>query len=256
MNLRHLHRSTPRRRAAIKMLACIMLGCLTAIGVAWGIALWGVETSKAPVETEGLVLRKDAEIGILCTRTSGALGHVEYVVLTSPDVFYQAIALNAPSAFPLRYSEVSRPWRLPTLPNCVRTEHHFGWPMTCLHGSVERKTRASWDGLHRENILCVRSDLATAYPSTQYAKPFHRRHRDRSLSVPTGIRAVGLVVNSACYASVWWLLLTVPGFRGRWRQRRGLCVSCGYDLRATPTNMPCPECGVSPKQPLPTTLTT
>jgi hypothetical protein len=37
---------------------------------------------------------------------------------------------------------------------------------------------------------------------------------------------------------------TVPVLIGRWRSRRCLCPSCGYDLRATPDR--CPECGAVP----------
>jgi hypothetical protein len=41
-------------------------------------------------------------------------------------------------------------------------------------------------------------------------------------------------------------LLVIPAWlvrerRRRWRERRGLCVDCGYDVRATPGR--CPECG-------------
>ncbi|HZN69002.1 MAG TPA: hypothetical protein VFB66_27225 [Tepidisphaeraceae bacterium] len=54
---------------------------------------------------------------------------------------------------------------------------------------------------------------------------------------------------------VWLLLLPLaPAWtpslwqfaRARARQRRGLCPSCGYDLRATPDK--CPECGLAPDQ--------
>ncbi len=55
----------------------------------------------------------------------------------------------------------------------------------------------------------------------------------------------GLFVNSLVFAATWWGLVsgtraTHRGLRRRFRDRRGLCPQCAYDLADTPT---CPECG-------------
>ena len=88
--------------------------------------------------------------------------------------------------------------------------------------------------------------------------PFYEWHGDFSASF--GRQIATLTVSSRrvwvpCWA-VALALVVLPlrrlghfarGRRGRYRGARGLCPSCGYDLRATPGQ--CPECGAPAKAP-------
>jgi hypothetical protein len=55
----------------------------------------------------------------------------------------------------------------------------------------------------------------------------------RRVTIPYWALAAGLAVLPAARWCMW--------LRGRRNRRRGLCLCCGYDLRATPGR--CPECG-------------
>lgn len=48
----------------------------------------------------------------------------------------------------------------------------------------------------------------------------------------------------------WWWFLRRRRLLRRERLSHGLCVSCGYDLRASPQGERCPECGAIPVAPL------
>jgi hypothetical protein len=62
---------------------------------------------------------------------------------------------------------------------------------------------------------------------------------------PAGaIRYWHLFIYSAALPVVWWTVYGRHAVLTRYRITRGRCLTCGYDLRATPDL--CPECGVAP----------
>jgi hypothetical protein len=83
----------------------------------------------------------------------------------------------------------------------------------------------------------IRRGLQTdALPEWMHAQP-----RRRLPLVPDGLAFVGNVV---FYAVGCALVLHVAGcVRATWRDRRGRCVGCRYDLTGLSDETRCPECG-------------
>ena len=55
----------------------------------------------------------------------------------------------------------------------------------------------------------------------------------------------GFAINTLFYAAIIWLLTFGPfAARRFFRNKRGHCIKCGYDLRGTSGGV-CPECGAT-----------
>ncbi len=135
----------------------------------------------------------------------------------------------------------------PPFPRSCGTRHRFkaaegrvsrsdyyvvGWPVRCLYmrddriATMSSSIRAGWWG---------------GYPITSSARSRSRGYR---YVLPYAPIWSGLAFNTGVWSGAWCLpLFGLPVLR-RWRRgRRGLCVSCGYDLRGA-SGERCPECGV------------
>lgn len=102
-----------------------------------------------------------------------------------------------------------------------------GWPARCLDGGWW----LNHEGM-RDYHDAVRIDLSEYSWVTPY-----------STFIPIGVKWLGLCIDTLFYAAVLWTLFFAPAFLRRVvRRRKGRCLRCGYDLRAS-DGAPCPECG-------------
>lgn len=109
----------------------------------------------------------------------------------------------------------------------------YGWPMLCLwegetvDGMNAGLTRWPWNGFSYGGLK-----VGMAGPLPHY--------------LPTLPLSPGLLADTAIHGATWLALaLLATHYRRATLLRRGLCLHCRYDLRATPPGSPCPECGKS-----------
>lgn len=69
---------------------------------------------------------------------------------------------------------------------------------------------------------------------------------DTKLTLPLNPVWLGFTANSAIYATILLVLLTIPrALRRSHRRRRNRCINCGYDLGGATPPATCPECGTA-----------
>ncbi|HYE62043.1 MAG TPA: hypothetical protein VD997_08600 [Phycisphaerales bacterium] len=115
-------------------------------------------------------------------------------------------------------------------PHTVAEGYAVGFPFRCGRAVI---LRAAPGGDPADHVAAHGYDMGMAA---------YTEHLGRV--VPTSVIWPGMLGNIAAYT----LLLLAPWHAAAWwRTRRAArlnrCPACGYDLRATPANAPCPECG-------------
>jgi hypothetical protein len=220
------------RSVIVKRLALLaVLGCLTSIGVSWGIAL-RTDLRGAPRPPQsGASFRyeNDNATQVWIFNQQRMTGAIQISCAPAGPVIQDGRA-NPAQAFNHAQDSDVPSWSMmrlashPAASNFI--EQGFGWPMLASYQRFEGdyNSSARW-----KRVLGI-----SVQPALKQLGP--------GAALPYGMIFPGLAVNAVIYAWFWFALLSFPILvRTILRRRRGACRKCGYDLRAT--TGACPECG-------------
>ena len=114
--------------------------------------------------------------------------------------------------------------------NRMEMTTHSGWPMRCM------TRRAYWN-----------TTTSKQYPDSVWHTGFESPWQGlmaggyRGTHLPARPMPLRFAFNTAFWGVIAWFVLLGPGVLKRYRrQRRGACITCGYELAGMAT---CPECG-------------
>ncbi|MBX3405461.1 MAG: hypothetical protein KF869_01750 [Phycisphaeraceae bacterium] len=100
-------------------------------------------------------------------------------------------------------------------------DHAFGWPLRCMRA-------VQYQPQDRTEFRVIQGWNASS----------------GEIWLPRRVLPLPLLANSLILGAMLWALFIGPRlWRDLSRARRGQCLKCAYDLRATPVGSPCPECG-------------
>jgi hypothetical protein len=219
---------------------CAGLGLVTTILAAWGPLMWmaGKPGTGAPPVWSSVRVRGNGIVGLTYLRENGRHSYMTFAFATTPGGQDFGPEMDTAPAWVLR---AIAPWRarLDPWPGPSTGTGYWvagvGWPLPALYSVAQ-------SGVTREQ--------EPALAAQGWKKGwFNWMYRGGWLWKADAILAVypvwpGLLADTAMFGAAWWCVLFLRGTVARaLRRRRGACLRCGYDLRATAASQPCPECG-------------
>jgi ankyrin repeat protein len=219
-----LRRGALLRRIGLTILFVLLLGCATAIALAWGIVLrselYSLDPDRAINGWAGQ-----------CVRAPG-LVHIRGFAHWAGESRWCGPWTGDEWSRPLPWwSRLTRP---PSAPDQEVIEVGAGRPLLCVRWRAEAFGLGGIEQLHYRHggaVMGVRPGTAAD---------------ERPTYLPLKPIWSGLLADACLYAAAWLVVLCVPwGFRrvrDRRRRRRERCGRCGYSLRGI-TSERCPECG-------------
>lgn len=243
----------PAHHVFRRTLIATILGIITTLLSAWGLALYPFETcciySQFPV---------------------GASTHQVKVLQEPSSTVEWWYMLPLPDNYPVDYFTLvdEPPWRVttttlnttanwlllkvplgndvqlpPWLPRTIDREH----PLIAYGGRA-----VGWPFFSMRSVLLCESPGAPIEPHWSFRVrdavgpgPTRNNRQDPADgTVPLQPIPAGFAANTALFAACWYVLTMAPSDFRRWRRARAhLCPACGYARAGLPPHANCPECG-------------
>ncbi len=237
----------------------LLLGAVVNVAVAWGCALWidGMAPELFPSFVGGVTAEAHPHWRVLIARGRGSTVVLVSGATRKPyprgplpadatkeeiDAWLQGKAVRVPrDVVQVPYwSRASTPPTQSDYETPSLWEDARGWPMRSLVSFSAAGQEVLVSGLHvASRELSADKDLhgwRIDLGGTQGPMNLPR-------VLPLRPILLGFVIDSLSYAAILWPLICGPfALRRHIRRKRGLCVSCGYDLRHADHEV-CPECG-------------
>ena len=196
------------KRRLTKLVAFLLLGAIINVAVAWGCA-----TILRPRPLTHDNLSRAQCIPLIAN----------YFNMQPEGSFFSG-HINQGVSYKRQFASrsASDPWDYKLV---VRIE--TGWPVRSLAGAY----------------LSDRNDQAMgSWFTTAIINPWLADNEQAFNFIPYRPMWPGFGLNTLLYAAILWIPLAPFALRHVLRRRRGACLQCGYDLRAT-SRRGCPECG-------------
>ncbi len=246
------------RRWILRSLLCLLLGAITTIAVAWGIAYFGSwEIPLLPDEAELVFHAEDRLTDHVIVSRWSHFGTTTVWVTKGLGGSGMISEADLGEIAPAWCAEKVQVRRLEPMGTSQRAWSFFegrGWPAVALSCEQRGLFVTPAAGAQQAGII---GGIETDRPTTninvgQYIQPFR--------ILPYVPIWPGLVINTLFYAAIWFgVFFGFTGAKRFLRAKRGRCPRCGYDLRGQrmeeshphPNPLPpsrggsirCPECG-------------
>jgi hypothetical protein len=223
-------------RRAVGATLCLALGLATTVAISWLVSLQS-EALEVPDQWWRIRIAAHGEgEGWLRAHNAFKFGWRQtFAQATGPGTYPFEPTARTPDEIihgrarrlAMPWLDGLRPWPSNEIENYYLNE--YGWPLAAMYA---------------RNFVAGRTDVWDHTLNLQSIAWFSRRPSGELRGLPIGILWEGLLLGTGLWSLAWAVLLLGPNrVRRHLRERRGACLTCGYDLRTLPSPAACPECG-------------